>query len=434
MNMKGDTMKSLKPNQNFRIQRSIEYCVFAMIISWFLFISRVMFAQTITTDEQASQVEVELFWHSPEDTLATDTLVIKPGFSSVPYVGLVFGWEIDFEKAQSMRYPYNYGAYVEEVKPGGPAETAGIQESDIITSVGEDKVECNDRFMQLIENYRVGETVPIILFRNNKMVKTSIILAAAPEPISPVEGEEEIEPEIHIETVKHPCYSSFGRGIMAWDWAFYAPDNREFFDLIENLGYSSLLDSRTVNDKKYRGLKINGFQIAPGDHADPVQVGFFWANGKIDRHRLIAEGGQTFQRNLNYSMSYWGMTLDSRAMFFNRLVLSAGILAGFMETELALYQNNSDVSWNQISQTLVDQKQNHLIFEKGYYILQPNIAMFLRLAGEFGIQVKVGYFYGIPRYNGWRVVTPNRERNVLESPNSSIGGFTFSFGPALIIN
>jgi hypothetical protein len=434
MNMKGNTMKNLKSNPSLVIQKSIEYCVIIMIISWFLFISRIMFAQTIANDEQTPEKEVELYWSSPEDTLAADTLAIEPGPHSKPYVGLVFGWDMDFEKAQDMHYPYNYGAYVEEVKPGGPAETAGIKEADIITSVGGDKVHCNDQFAQLIETRNVGDAVPIILFRNNKMIKTSIVLAAAPAPISPVEEEEEAGPEIHIETAKHLRYSSFGQGVMAWDLAFYAPDNREFFNLIEGLGYSSLLEGKTVNDKIYQGLKLNGFQIVPGDHGDAVQIGFAWANGNMDRHRLVTEGEQTFQRNLKYSISYWGMTLDARAMFFNRLVLSAGILGGFMETELALYQNNGNVGWNQINQTLVDQKQNYLSAEKGYYIIQPNAALLLRLAGNLGVQFKVGYFYGIPRYSGWKVVTHDRESNVLGSPNSSIGGFTFSVGPALIIN
>jgi len=434
MNMKGNTMKNLKSNPSLVIQKSIEYCVIIMIISWFLFISRIMFAQTITNTEQTPEKEVELYWSSPEDALAADTLAIEPSPHSKPYVGLVFGWDLDFEKAQNMRYPYNYGTYVKEVKPGGPADAAGIKEADIITSVAGDKIQYNDQFAQLLETHNVGDTIPIILFRNNKMIKARITLAATPEPISKVEEEEEVRPEIHIETKKQPYCSSFGQGILAWDLAFYAPDNREFFNLIEGFGYSSLLDGKTVNDKFYQGLRLNSFQVVPGDHSDAVQVGFAWANGNIDRHRLITDGGQTFQRNLNYSISYWGMTVDSRAMFFNRLVLSAGILAGFMETELALYQNNGNVGWNQINQTLVDQKQNYLSVEKGYYIIQPSAALLLRLAGELGIQFKVGYFYGIPRYNGWKAVTHDRESNVLGSPNSSIGGFTFSVGPALIID
>jgi hypothetical protein len=432
MTMKGNTMKTERTKLGLAIQRSIEYFVIVMIISWFLFISRIMFAQTITDGEQAP--EMELYWHSPEDTLAADTLSIESGLHAKPYVGILFGWDMDFEKAQNMHYPYNYGAYVEEVKPGGPAEIAGIKESDIITRVGNDKVQDNDQFMQLIENFEVGEAVPVVLFRNNKIIKTNVVLAAMPESGPAIEEEKKAEPEIHIETKMGRHYTSYGKGILAWDLAFYAPDNRDLFNLLEGFGYPSLLEGKTVNDQTYQGLKFNGFQIVPGDNDDAVQVGFSWAAGNLDRHRLITEGGQTFQRNINYSISYWGITLDTRAMFFNRLVLSGGILAGFLETELALYQNNGDVSWNKINQSLADQTQNYLRVEKGYYVLQPNVAMLLRVVGNLGVQVKVGYFYGIPRYNGWKVVTPDRESSVLEAPNSSIGGFTFSIGPAILIN
>jgi len=53
--------------------------------------------------------------------------------------------------------------------------------------------------------------------------------------------------------------------------------------------------------------------------------------------------------------------------------------------------------------------------------------------GDVGVQVKVGYFCGIPQSNGWKVTSMNGKKGVINSPNSSIGGYTVSFGPAIIL-
>lgn len=80
------------------------------------------------------------------------------------YLGVVLQ-EIDPELARGLSLERIEGAMVREVFPGTPAFAAGIQAGDVILGFGEERVPDMGRFRLLVARARVGETVPVRLFR-----------------------------------------------------------------------------------------------------------------------------------------------------------------------------------------------------------------------------------------------------------------------------
>lgn len=73
------------------------------------------------------------------------------------------------------------GAYVEQVVQGSPAEQAGIQEGDIITEIAGQKLTETRPLATVISTKKVGDTVTIIINRNNERVEVEATLVSAPE-------------------------------------------------------------------------------------------------------------------------------------------------------------------------------------------------------------------------------------------------------------
>ena len=412
--------------------------VFILLFFWYLLAAKVVLSQTISISTSLeTEADTNLVEILP-DSAAVDTVELQPVTNGEPHLGLVFKRDMTLEQAYRMHYSHNYGAYVDQVTEPSPAYRAGIKEEDIITSFGGEKVLYNDHLVRLLGKYRAGDTVEMMVFRDGQIMKTTVTLQ-----------EEEQSREVNVETrpweddsgdfiIKsrkpHVFYGHADDGILAWKPTWYVPDERDIYTLIENLGYASILSNYHINDKDYEAMYLSGFQIQPGDQNAPLHWGILWSNGEMRRHKSMELNGQTIRRDLSYSIHYWGFTLDTRIPLFDRIYIVPEILAGSLTSRMSFFQPDPIVVWDEISQRFEDPIHNHLQVQKKYFVLQPNVSLILRLTDNIGIQATAAYFYGFPRYNGWKVSSFETEKNVLNSPNSSIGGWTFSFGPCLFLD
>lgn len=73
-----------------------------------------------------------------------------------------------------------YGGYVVAVEPASPAGKAGIKTGDIITAYNGIPINEVFKYMSLIINARVGETVEITIIRDNKQLKKRVIVGREP--------------------------------------------------------------------------------------------------------------------------------------------------------------------------------------------------------------------------------------------------------------
>jgi serine protease Do len=91
--------------------------------------------------------------------------IIERGFFSRPYLGI--RWQfISPDIASAYDLPVEWGVYVSDVIPGGPADLGGIQSGDIITRIGDAKIDEDTLFLNALFANQPGEMVEIDVVRN----------------------------------------------------------------------------------------------------------------------------------------------------------------------------------------------------------------------------------------------------------------------------
>jgi len=70
----------------------------------------------------------------------------------------------------------NTGAYVAGVVDDSPAKEAGLQEGDIVTKFGDEKINSASGIIMEIRSHEIGEKVPVTVWRDNKEVTLEVTL------------------------------------------------------------------------------------------------------------------------------------------------------------------------------------------------------------------------------------------------------------------
>jgi S1-C subfamily serine protease len=73
--------------------------------------------------------------------------------------------------------PIDYGALIDQVVPGSPADVAGIRPGDIITAVDGDKVDPRRTLSYRMIPYRLGDTLTLTVMRAGQSMDISVTLA-----------------------------------------------------------------------------------------------------------------------------------------------------------------------------------------------------------------------------------------------------------------
>jgi S1-C subfamily serine protease len=92
---------------------------------------------------------------------------------------------LDKRLAQYLRAPEEHkGVVVKEVSRGGPGHKSGIQDGDIILSVGSRTTPSVEHYHTAMKNYAKGDVIKIKLWRNNKEIIVSTKAAMFPEELA----------------------------------------------------------------------------------------------------------------------------------------------------------------------------------------------------------------------------------------------------------
>ncbi len=97
-----------------------------------------------------------------------------------PWVGVVYGGDVDAQSAQLHQLGTDHGVLVRDVDPNSPAGHAGLQPGDIITSVNDDRVETWNQFVHDVVSKKVGETVKLGIVRDRSQRSVAVTLAERP--------------------------------------------------------------------------------------------------------------------------------------------------------------------------------------------------------------------------------------------------------------
>ncbi|KMQ49752.1 HtrA protease/chaperone protein [Chitinispirillum alkaliphilum] len=90
--------------------------------------------------------------------------------------------ELDQSTREALNLPRNVrGILIGDVFDGQPAQKAGIKRGDIITAIGDRKVEDPNQLRNAVANIRPGQTVPVTLFRDNEEITVEATITARDE-------------------------------------------------------------------------------------------------------------------------------------------------------------------------------------------------------------------------------------------------------------
>ena len=120
--------------------------------------------------------------------------LLKPALESVekfgkivrPYLGVRYS-ELNPELAKSLELSVEYGAYIADdivtgtkaVLKDSPAHKAGLKNGDIITEVNKEKISKTQSLSNLIQKYKVGDTVDLYVLRDSKNIILKVKLEEA---------------------------------------------------------------------------------------------------------------------------------------------------------------------------------------------------------------------------------------------------------------
>ncbi|MGC9336622.1 MAG: PDZ domain-containing protein [Candidatus Cloacimonadia bacterium] len=350
--------------------------------------------------------EVEKAMKEMEDALSQIGVEVKSDSDETPYMGVYLD-DINFEDAYEMHYDYNYGVLLDGVVKGGPADKAGLIKGDIIMEFDGVKTRYADHLSRLITSKNVGDEVEIKFFRDGEIHTTTLNL----------DKREDIT-EIEKGVRKKDLDTGWGGG--SWIPVWFKPDLDDVNDLVTNLGFSKLRDE---------GLFMNGGggKITIGDG---LFLGGMGVEYSLDRKIGYSLDDTTMiTRRMNYKNSYWGITLDKRIPISRKFIPEIGIMLGWGGHTVEVSQTSGIYDWNEIDDQLNQSVNNSIQLEKRYIFLQPKVACLYRINSWFGIRAEVGYILSHSYHSGWNAKLCGDTFEILNSPDTSYNGPTFTIGP-----
>ena len=104
--------------------------------------------------------------------------IIQTGHFARPYLG-ISSQNINPAIAQRYHLGTQWGAYVTQVDRNSPAAKAGIQQDDIITSVGDQTIDANHSFINALFANQPGDQVAVKFLRNGNEMTVTVTLGEA---------------------------------------------------------------------------------------------------------------------------------------------------------------------------------------------------------------------------------------------------------------
>ena len=93
------------------------------------------------------------------------------------YLGLSMQ-TVNERNAKSNDLDVDYGAYVADSDPEGPAVKAGIQEGDIIVSIHGKKISSSDEVLVEVRSHSIGDTVEVGVIRDGESKTFKVVLGS----------------------------------------------------------------------------------------------------------------------------------------------------------------------------------------------------------------------------------------------------------------
>lgn len=104
--------------------------------------------------------------------------IIRQGYFARPYIGISFQ-PINPNIAARYNLSAEWGVYITEVASGGPASTAGLQQGDIITKVGDVTLDETHSYVNALFSFNPGDQTNLTVMHGGKEMQVQITLGEA---------------------------------------------------------------------------------------------------------------------------------------------------------------------------------------------------------------------------------------------------------------
>jgi 2-alkenal reductase len=129
-----------------------------------------------------SAVAEGLGFSIPANTVrAISQQLIENGFVAYPYLGIRWQW-ITPNIAYRYGLPVESGAYISNIEPDSPAASVGLQAGDIITRIGDQWLDAEHPFINVLYDFTAGETTSLEFIRGQETLNVEITLGEHPNP------------------------------------------------------------------------------------------------------------------------------------------------------------------------------------------------------------------------------------------------------------
>ena len=126
-----------------------------------------------------------LFFAVPASTVREITTeIIEDGEVDYPFFG-VTGQPISADLAAQEDLPVDYGQYLLEVEPGGPAAEAGVEAGDIVVAIDGRRIDARNPFTEALFAHEPGETVEATVQRGDEQLAVQVTLGRREELLPP---------------------------------------------------------------------------------------------------------------------------------------------------------------------------------------------------------------------------------------------------------
>lgn len=101
--------------------------------------------------------------------------IITNGYVSRPFMGINYQ-AISPNIAAMYNLPVKWGIYVQAIADGSPASTSGLQKGDIIASLNGIQLDETHQYLNMLYNFKPGDTVTLGIYRDGKQIDLNITL------------------------------------------------------------------------------------------------------------------------------------------------------------------------------------------------------------------------------------------------------------------
>jgi len=107
--------------------------------------------------------------------------IVEKGYFSYPYLGVRYQWLTE-QIIRQYNLPVGGGIYLSNIEPNSPASRAGLQEGDIITKIGDQLINQEHPFINVLYTYSPGDTTTLNVTRQNDSLEITITFSEHPNP------------------------------------------------------------------------------------------------------------------------------------------------------------------------------------------------------------------------------------------------------------